>query len=78
MDDENPTFHEKCSYLECNFWRNVHIVKLQKMSDFGSREIHAHQGFSGNGAKRTLLRTDAECLFHTRSAFVPHFARGML
>lgn len=25
---ENPTFHEKCSYLECNFWRNVHIVKL--------------------------------------------------
>jgi len=48
------------------------------MSDFGSLEIHAHQEFSGNGAKRTLLRTDAECLFHTRSAFIPHFARGML
>lgn len=37
------------------------------------QEIHAAQGFSGSGSESALLRTDAECLFHTRSAFIPQF-----
>lgn len=43
------------------------------MSNSQLQEIHAAQGFSGSGSESALLRTDAECLFHTRSAFIPQF-----